>query len=208
MTLRLNGSTSGYVEIDAPAVAGSGLLTLPTGSGTVATEVFAAGAGGLVHINTTTFTTQSTVSINNVFTSTYDNYRILMNITAASTGLVITSRMRVASVDNSAAIYDTMAIGLNNATAFSARDPILTSFNICSTNSPVSVSIDVYNPFLTQNTVFQAFTGPNVEQTGVSNRMDLRANIHRTATSFDGVTFAPSSGTISGTIRIYGFKNS
>lgn len=35
MTLRLNGSTSGYVEIDAPAVAGTSVLTLPTGTGTL-----------------------------------------------------------------------------------------------------------------------------------------------------------------------------
>ena len=33
MTLRLNGSTSGYTEIDAPAVAGSNTLVLPTGAG-------------------------------------------------------------------------------------------------------------------------------------------------------------------------------
>mgnify|MGYP003338767824 FL=1 len=33
MTLRLNGATSGYTEIDAPAVAGSNTLVLPTGNG-------------------------------------------------------------------------------------------------------------------------------------------------------------------------------
>jgi hypothetical protein len=33
MTLRLNGSTSGYTEIDAPAVAGNNNLKLPTGNG-------------------------------------------------------------------------------------------------------------------------------------------------------------------------------
>jgi hypothetical protein len=33
MSLRLNGSTSGYTEIDAPAVAGSNTLVLPTGAG-------------------------------------------------------------------------------------------------------------------------------------------------------------------------------
>ena len=36
MTLRLNGSTSGYTEIDAPAVAGSNTLLLPTGAGPLA----------------------------------------------------------------------------------------------------------------------------------------------------------------------------
>jgi hypothetical protein len=33
MTLRLNGSTSGFTGIDAPAVAGSNTITLPTGAG-------------------------------------------------------------------------------------------------------------------------------------------------------------------------------
>ena len=31
--LRLNGTTSGFTEIDAPAVAGSNTLTLPGGAG-------------------------------------------------------------------------------------------------------------------------------------------------------------------------------
>jgi hypothetical protein len=34
MTLRLNGSTSGYTEIDAPPVAGNNTITFPTTSGT------------------------------------------------------------------------------------------------------------------------------------------------------------------------------
>jgi len=33
MTIRLNGSTSGYTEIDAPAVAGNNNIKLPTGAG-------------------------------------------------------------------------------------------------------------------------------------------------------------------------------
>ena len=33
MSIRLNGSTSGYTEIDAPAVAGSNTIVLPSGNG-------------------------------------------------------------------------------------------------------------------------------------------------------------------------------
>jgi microcystin-dependent protein len=36
MTLRLNGSTSGYTEIDAPAVAGNNTLVLPSAGTTIA----------------------------------------------------------------------------------------------------------------------------------------------------------------------------
>jgi hypothetical protein len=39
VTLRLNGSTSGYTEIDAPAVAGSNTLVLPTGAGSASQVV-------------------------------------------------------------------------------------------------------------------------------------------------------------------------
>ncbi len=38
MTLRLNGATSGYVEIDAPAVAGTTTITFPATNGTLLLE--------------------------------------------------------------------------------------------------------------------------------------------------------------------------
>jgi len=47
MALRLNGSTSGYVEIDAPATAGSNTLTLPTGNGTSGQALQTNGSGAL-----------------------------------------------------------------------------------------------------------------------------------------------------------------
>ena len=47
MSLRLNGSTSGYVEIDAPATAGSNTLTLPDGNGTSGQALQTNGSGAL-----------------------------------------------------------------------------------------------------------------------------------------------------------------
>ena len=51
MTLRLAGSTSGYTEIDAPAVAGSNTLTLPTGNGTSGQVLSTNGSGALSWAN-------------------------------------------------------------------------------------------------------------------------------------------------------------
>ena len=45
--VRINGSTSGYTEIDAPAVAGSNTLTLPTGNGTSGQVLVTNGSGAL-----------------------------------------------------------------------------------------------------------------------------------------------------------------
>jgi len=47
MTVRLNGATSGYTEIDAPAVAGSNTLVLPTGNGSADQALVTNGSGTL-----------------------------------------------------------------------------------------------------------------------------------------------------------------
>ena len=47
MALRLNGATSGYVEIDAPDSAGSNTLTLPDGNGSSGQYLQTDGSGGL-----------------------------------------------------------------------------------------------------------------------------------------------------------------
>lgn len=47
MTLRLNGSSSGYTEIDAPAAAGSNTLVLPTGNGSAGNFLSTDGSGVL-----------------------------------------------------------------------------------------------------------------------------------------------------------------
>ena len=47
MTIRLNGQTSGYVELEAPATAGSNTLVLPTGNGTSGQYLQTNGSGGL-----------------------------------------------------------------------------------------------------------------------------------------------------------------
>jgi hypothetical protein len=69
MTLRLNGATSGYVELDAPAVAGTTSLTLPlTGFGKVLQVVYGS-------------TTTTTTSTNNTFSDT----TLTASITPSST---------------------------------------------------------------------------------------------------------------------------
>lgn len=51
MTLRLNGSTSGYVELDCPAVGGSNTLVLPGGNGTSGQVLSTNGSGALSWAN-------------------------------------------------------------------------------------------------------------------------------------------------------------
>jgi hypothetical protein len=82
MPVRLNGSTSGYIELSAPSVAGNNTLTLPAGNGTngqvlrtdgsggsswstngklIQTVVFSTSAGGVVATGTTTIPLDDTI---------------------------------------------------------------------------------------------------------------------------------------------------
>ena len=58
-TIRVNGSTSGYVELAAPAVAGSTVLTLPATTGTVAVQGEAYGRSATATVATSETTTST-----------------------------------------------------------------------------------------------------------------------------------------------------
>ena len=51
MGLRLNGSTSGYTEVNAPASAGNNTLVLPTGNGSAGNILGTDGSGNLSWVN-------------------------------------------------------------------------------------------------------------------------------------------------------------
>jgi hypothetical protein len=167
-------------------------------------------SGGLVHINTTSFTTQSSISLNNIFTSTYDNYRIVIKSTV-SANATLKSRWRVSGTDNSDAEYEQADFvqrgnntngqiwgGITNnqielATAMSGQESFLV--------------IDVNDPALAVKT--RALIHVSSGQSGSSDIvLFTTAHRHDVATAYDGLSYFPNTGTITGTIRVYGYKNS
>ena len=73
MTIRLNGQTSGYVELEAPATAGSNTLVLPNGNGTSGQYLQTNGSGAL---------SWQTVSTPTVL---FDAYALLRDVKANNT---------------------------------------------------------------------------------------------------------------------------
>jgi len=69
MALRLNGSNTGYVELDVPADAGSHTLTLPDGGGSSGQYLQTNGSGGLSWQTVTTTDTNLTRGTNVASTS-------------------------------------------------------------------------------------------------------------------------------------------
>ena len=86
MSIRLNGSTSGYTEIDAPAVAGSNTLVLPGGNGSAQQVLATNGSGALswsnrpiLQVVSANYSTQVSTS-----SSTYTDTGLSASITPSS----------------------------------------------------------------------------------------------------------------------------
>ena len=211
--VRLYGATSGYTELAPPAVAPDGVLSLPSGTGTLATQAYvdtaetdAIAAGGLVHINTTTFSAVSSVSLNDVFTSDYDYYKVLFEFVPSS-ATTHTMRMRVAGADNTSAVYANIsqrqystAVTQN---AGSVGNSIDFTYGPWGTEQYIG-QFEFYNPAKASNTGWI-----NTSATWTTSASQIfNSGFHKSATVFDGFSFIGAAGNFTGIIRVYGYKNS
>ncbi len=175
---------------------------------------FAAGGGGLAFINTTSFTTATSVSLPaNTFSSTYTNYRVLLTLTAVSTTGNITGRFRTAGTDNTSARYFQMSTGLNfSGTASNQADSATTSFTLGSQGTAAfpaySIVLDFFRP--AQSAFPKNVSGSLVFFDGSTyigraiNAMHDNNSVAFSADSFSFISSAASSMT--GTVQAYGYS--
>jgi hypothetical protein len=145
------------------------------------------------------------VSLNDVFSSTYDNYQIVLAL-SASAGIYAQLRLRVSGSDASGANYDW---GFNNVTpggtAYQLAGSGATSSNVCrpSSGNDSMSSFVISNPFLSKQTVWSGTTSFNDGATiAVGGVFGGR---HTLTNSYTGFSLLAASGTITGTIRVYGY---
>ncbi len=160
--------------------------------------VFGLGTG-LTLITTQAFTTAAAVNINNCFTSTYTNYRLL--ITAqGSAGTNLNFRYRVSGVDNSATIYARQflrAISTGVSGSFDTLNEVTVS-SLSSTQTAMSF-VEIRNPNLAvQTNSFATFHD--------NDYVGHFGCLHKTATAFDGFSLYGASGTITGSVWVYGYE--
>ena len=170
-------------------------------------------APALVYITGASFSSVASVSLpDDTFTSTYDNYRIIFNITAASGAITKTSfRLRAAGSDSTAASYFSGSAGVTytGATAnANTNGGTLIDWGGMNTGTGSLNSesnqfeIVMMSPKLSQHTVFTAFGGVG------SWTMRTLTGIFNNTTAFDSFTLLGDAGTISGKYRVYGIVNS
>jgi len=192
-----NFATQSYAD-NTPAMR----MVVPS-SVTVGSGTGSANTAGYV-----TFTGVSSVSLNDVFSSTYDSYKIVTSFKSPSADSGIDLRFRVSGADNSTSNYirtcqHTSTGGITN------RSDTGTLFDLVQTDSGTSegygYTLELQNPFLTEFTKGQIITN-GVFGTGVRNTL-AGGLLFSATTSFTGFTILASSGTFSGTVAVYGYKD-
>lgn len=174
----------------------------------VATPAPAATASGLTFITVSSFSAVSSVSLNNCFSTTYENYAIQYVSTSASANSNISMRLRVGGVDASGAsdyIRQAM-VGYSTSIALATATGSSWGIGGMTTGSYQFASkMEIFNPFLATRTNmtsrFDGFEGAgSVWQSGADGFN------HILSTSYDGFTVLASTGTITGKIFVYGYQ--
>ena len=227
------GGTSGTVTVTnsmATAIDAKGDLVVGTGADTFSRLAVASTAGYLLSVDSTEATglkwaaptggsgltlvsstslSASTININSVFSATYENYVLILNVTNMSAGANIRFRLRASGTDTTtnygSQLVQTYQSTLNGQEAastefwqFGNADPTqcwmvveLARPNVAATTFAISHSI-----------------------TGLSGTLDDLLSewygaVQKSSTQFDGITiYSHNSATITGTMRIYGRANS
>ena len=197
--------TSAGVSIFYPsagaAAAGGLMLIVPSSIVKGASGTASVSAGGRITLSGT-----ESLAVNDVFSATYDNYKIIFTGVGSATALM-NMRMRVDGADNSASNYvSSMLLWRqdNSGVSGTAGGTTNTSFTQAgqlTTSRRCDINLDVYEPFASFETTY---TGMNLfTDTDYSGRVVMGAT--SVTTSYTGFTFYPVSGTFTGFISIYGY---
>lgn len=152
----------------------------------------------------------TTMFYDNVFTSDYRNYKINFSLTN-STNQLIYFRFRSGGADNSTLNYYDVVQGVQiNGTANNILQSAQSAFSLgYAGNSEalrLSGTIDVISPQTATNH-FILGTGSSPDST-FSRAMILNyASYFGATTQFDGFKILPNSGTITGVVQIYGYRD-
>lgn len=162
-----------------------------------------AGGGDYVRITTQSFSASSAVNVNDVFSATYKNYKVFLNVATASVGQNIFYRYRVGGADNSTSNYSYQRMILNATTFNNNRGTGETNGTIVDASTVNSnQELTFFNPFESKLSYVYA-TGSYECATPA---IHLWYSGFNATTSFTGFTIYPSSGTITGEILVYGMK--
>ena len=180
---------------------GSGFVTQATLDATVGlvpiTPTSIANSGGSASASgaAVTFSGVSSISLNGVFSATYARYLIMWDgggsINPGSGSNYYSQRLYGAGT--------TVSAGRTGASTYASAG----SWDYLNNSA---TQLTMYNPFVAANTMWHEIGISNADTSNTSV-LEINGGTHSLSTSYDGFTLLTSSGTCTGTIRVYGYHN-
>ena len=163
----------------------------------------AVGASGLVFISRTTIgSAVSSVTLSNIFSADYDNYRIMISGGSGSTGTYLRFQFSGAAT---AAYFKQLFYGAwtsgNAQLAGSAGTEAFWNYMGTVDSTSLQACVDIQSPYLSEHTYAHSYyaRGPHLGGVSVSLLND--------SASYTGVDIFPATGTFSdGNIDVYGYS--
>ncbi len=171
-------------------------------------------SSGLVLLNTTSFSAVASQAVSSCFSSTYKNYKIIIDLTASSTNANIYLKLRATSTDSSTGYTQGMPLqpasggaitNLSQASATAGFWVSAVHTSISSIHGNTSV-IDLFRPFETVYTTHNAFVSFTSSSDG-SYYGGAGTGRHENSTSYNSLNLISSAGTITGVMTIYGYND-
>lgn len=161
---------------------------------------------GQTLLNTTSFSAQSSVSFSNLFSSTYDTYKIFLTLDSVSTSQTIRFRLRSNTTDETSALY-----------FFTGISTVQTSATVTTNNGSTQTSIDVIRATAASGSEMTLYSPMKAQSTSLSYDSiglfgDVQQNkgggYYLSASTYNGFTLFSSTGNMTGTVRVFGVRNS
>ena len=160
----------------------------------------------LVCVKAETALSSTSVTADNVFTSDYSNYLILLRYTTVGNNQ-ISGRLRVGGVSASGSDYNQQTLAAVSTTVSGGLATNQTSAQLTTASNgdyKSSAAIHLFSPAIAEATNFQIANNPSLAGYTTLRNYVWTAN-HTLATAYDGIEFF-CIGNMTGTYAIYGYS--
>jgi hypothetical protein len=160
---------------------------------------------GLTLVATGTASAAASVTVNTCFTSTYDEYLLVVDVTG-STLAQLYIQMRNAGSTITAANYQWWRMAYGNGGATDNVNTVGTTswqFGFVNSATPSVANINLYDPLNSRIANHNAYS-TTVNGTDTAMNIICTGFRYTSAQAFDSFVMSVSAGTMTGTVRVYG----
>jgi hypothetical protein len=162
---------------------------------------------GMVKLASVAFSAVASQSVNDVFSATYKNYKIAINFDKSVNTGGPTIRLRTSGTDNTTSNYFSLNnfTQVNGGVAGTNKSSAGSSFLLYD-GADANLIVHILKPQLSSQTYVSSPRSGYQYQAAGYFTADF-AGLFNASTSFDGFTIIVPSGTMTGSVSVYGYSN-